>query len=292
MRSTKAEQIRAEQVSAAVDKLLKDPETEPGQLHVGAEDRGLLVTAQRLARLPGLLGPMDPALEERVLSRARAGGQAPRRVARLRAGWAVASVAAVLLAVMLLTPMGQTAVASFMAVFNLGRTEVRITPVYTPSALQATAVAQSTAVQQTLSLEEAEEQVSFAIPRPAYVPHGYHLQGAVSNTYPDLPAWVPQPFFVDLVYEDGQGHTLSLRVYPIILGDKASISGMNLQAAPIQEVQDVDVGGQPGVLLRLGADRGERAWQEVVWEHGDLILALSASDLTESELLRMARSVR
>jgi hypothetical protein len=187
--------------------------------------------------------------------------------------------------------MGQTAVASFMAVFNLGRTEVHITPVDAPATLQATAVAQSTAVEQELTLEEAQALVAFAIPQANYLPADHNLRRAISHTYPDLPAWVPQPFFVELIYGDPQGHELSLRVYPIMLGDEASIAGMNLQAAPIQDVQDVDVDGQPGVLLRLGSDRSKITWQEVVWEHGDLILALSAGHLTEDELLRTARSV-
>jgi hypothetical protein len=51
-------------------------------------------------------------------------------------------------------------------------------------------------------------------------------------------------------------------------------------------VQDLEINGQPGVLLRVGD-----AWQEIVWEQGDLILALSAPDLPEEELLAVARSV-
>jgi hypothetical protein len=66
---------------------------------------------------------------------------------------------------------------------------------------------------------------------------------------------------------------------------------MDLEAAPIQDVRNVDVNGQPGVLLRLGSGRTEAGWQEVVWEQDDLILALSALRLSEAELLRMARSV-
>lgn len=291
LKTTNSERTRAEQVSASIDLLIRDPDTDPAQLPLEPEDVDLLSTARELARLPSLLGPVDPFLEQQVIRRVRASEHASRRVPRFRLGWAVAGLVVVLVVAMLLTPMGQTAVASFMAVFTLGRTEVRITPVDTPATLQATAVAQSPAVQQALSLEEAQAQVSFAIPRPAYLPTGYRLQRAISHTYPDLPAWVPQPFFVELIYEDGLAHELSLRVYPIVLGDQATISGMNLQAAPIQDVQDVDVDGQPGVLMRLGTDRSKTTWQEVVWEHGDLILALSASHLTEDDLLRIARSV-
>jgi hypothetical protein len=103
---------------------------------------------------------------------------------------------------------------------------------------------------------------------------------------------VPQPFSVALVYEDGKGHQLSLSLYLIMLSDRASISRMNLEATPIKDVQDVDVNGQPGVLLQLGAAKGVAVWQEIVWEQDDLILALSATELSEAELLRIARSVR
>ncbi len=285
----KAERARAGQVSAAVDQLVYDPDA---RLEAGPGDEGVLSTARRLARLPSLLGPVDPSLERRVMRRVRAGSGQPRRRLRVRPGWAVAGVVAVLLAVMLLSPPGQTAVASFLAVFHLGRTEVRITPAGSPAAAVATRAAQDTAIRQSLTLEQAQAQVPFEIPQPAYLPPGYHLRGVTSYSYPDLPPWVPQPFFLDLVYTDDAGRECTLRLYPIALGDGASIAGMNLEAAPIQQVQDVDVNGQPGVLLRLGSGGDGPGWQELVWEQGDLILALSAPDLSEAELLRMARSVR
>jgi hypothetical protein len=252
----------------------------------------VLDTARQLARLPSLLGPVDPLLEKRLMRRVRMGASQPRGLPWLRPGWAIAGLATVLLAVMLLTPAGQTAMASFMAVFSLGRTEVRITPVDTPAALSAAAAAETPAVQERLTLDQAQTRVPFSIPQPAYLPAGYGLRGVDSYSYPHLPAWMPQPFFVELVYKDGRGEQIKLRIYPIMLGDEASISGLNLQAAPIHGVQDVDVSGQPGVLLQLGGDQSEAAWQEVVWEQDDLILALSAADLAESELLRIAQSVQ
>lgn len=290
MRATKIERTRAEQVAAAIDQFLRDPGAKPEQLDQA--DVELLDTARQLARLPLLLGPVDPTLEQRVVGRVRARTGRARQVHHVRPGWVVAGIMAVLLVVTLLSPLGQTAVASFMAVFSLGRTEVRITPVDTPAQALATAAAQSTAVQQRLTLDEAQAQVKFAIPQPAHLLPGYQLRGVNSYTYPDLPAWVPQPLFLELVYGEESGREFLLRLYPIILGDDASIAGLNLQAAPIHDVQDVDVNGQPGVLLRLGTDRTGAAWQEVVWEHGDLILALSAVHLSEVDLLDIARSVR
>ncbi|MBN1138209.1 MAG: hypothetical protein JXM73_16590 [Anaerolineae bacterium] len=285
----KTEREQAEKVSAAIDLLLAGLEVQPDQVEPG--DAGLLDTARYLTGLVQRLGPVGPALERRQ-GAFRPSGR-PLRGAwlpRLRPAWVMAALAALLLAVALLTPLGHTALAGFMAVFNLGRTEVRITPAHLTST--ATAVAGSTAIVGDLTLEQAQAQVCFAIPQPANLPPGYRLFRVQSYTYPDLPAWIPQPFCIELVYDDDQGHQAALRLYPIALGDRASISRLNLEATPIQDVRDVDVSGKPGVLLRLGAQGAEAIWQELVWEQGDLILALSSATLTEDELMRMARSVR
>jgi hypothetical protein len=290
MRASKTERVRAERVSAAVDQFLREPGAAPEGLD--PDEAGVLATAQQLLRLPALLGPVPPVLEQQVMRQVRATGRPARGVPRLGLGWAVAGLVTVLLLVVLFTPLGQTAVAGFMAAFNLGRTEVTIQPVHTPSTLPATAMAGATAVRESLELEEAQGQVSYAIPQPAYLPSGYRLAGVNGYTYPDLPAWVPQPFFLELVYKDSAGDELLLRVYSITLGDEGSISELNLQATSIQDARNVDVSGQAGVLLQLGSDRTGAVWQEVVWEQGDLIVALSSGHLAEDELLRVARSVQ
>lgn len=294
MRLTKTERFRAKIASDLVDRLTCDPGAQVG--HLDAGDDVLLSTARQLARLPALLGPVDPALEQRVvrLSQSHASSQRAKSLRYLRPGLVMAGVAAVLMLVALLTPLGQTAVASFMAVFNLGSTQVRITPVDVPSALQTTDEIRAAVVRQSLTLDEAAEQASFPILQPAYLPPGYRLLEAVGHTYPDLPAWVPRPFSIELFYEDDRGGWFSLHMYPITLGTdtQARVSGMNLEAAPIQDVRDVDVNGQPGLLLRLGSGEDEVGLQELVWEQDQVVLALSAVDLTEAELLRIARSVR
>ena len=284
------EQGRAERVSAAIDRVLGGLDAQPGQ--VEADDTGLLVTARYLTELVQGLGPVDPVMEQRIArARQRQGEIRPTRLLPpLRPVWVMGALAVLVLAIALLTPLGHTALASFMAVFSLGRTEVHITPADLTST--AMAVAGSTAVVGDLTLEQAQAQVSFAIPQPADLPPGYRLIAVHSYTYPDLPAWIPQPFCIELVYDDDEGHQAALRLYPIALGDRASISRLNLEATPIQDVRDVDVNGKPGVLLRLGDQGAETIWQELVWEQGDLILALSAASLTEEELMGMAQSVR
>lgn len=283
MKTNELERMRAEQVSAAVDQLIRDPEAKPGA--VDSEDVGLVHTARRLAQLPSLLGPVDPALERKVMHQVQ-GARTRRKRPGFRLVWAAAGVVAALLLVLLVTPAGQTAVASFLGVFHLGRTEVQVTQVGTP-----TATAQAVVHREILTLEDAQARLPFSIPQPAYLPEGYGLQEVSGYTYPDLPAWLPQPFFVELVYGGESGAVCSLRVYPITVGEEASVSALNLEASSFEVVKDVEVQGQPAVLLRLGDGSGRKAWQEIVWEHGDLILALSASDLTEAQLLQVAASV-
>jgi hypothetical protein len=106
-------------------------------------------------------------------------------------------------------------------------------------------------VRQRLSLTEARALVSFTIPEPGYLPAGYRLQDVTSYSYPGLPAWVPQPLFVELVYSAGAQKELTLRVYPIMLGNQATIARLDLQATPIRDVQDVDVTASQ--VLQLGA---------------------------------------
>lgn len=289
IKTARAEQARAQQVSAIVDRWNRDPDAELERLD--PQDTGLLEMARQLARLPDLLGPVEPQLEERVLRTIRRERRARAR-RPFQLAWAAAGLAAILLVVVALTPLGQTAVASFLAVFNLGTTEVRIESVSTPSLLPATAVTAETAIRQSLSLEQAQAQVAFPLPQPAYLPAAYQLRGVHSYTYPDLPAWVPQPFFLEFVYAEPGGDQLILRVYPIVLGEQASISGLDLQATSIQAAEDVQINGQPAVLFQLGSERAASAWREVVWEHDDLILALSSVHLSEADLLQVAGSVR
>ncbi len=290
MKTTKDERTRAKEVSAAVDQLLRDPDAAP-ELRDPASAEAL-AAARKVARLPALLGPPDAALTDRIMQSAKRPRRSLRPVPMLRLAWAAAGLVAVLLVVMLLTPFGQTAVAGLRAVFDLGQTDVRVGPGYTPPATSATTVEGGTAVQQDLTLEEAQSLVSFFIPQPAYLPPGFRLERVSTYTYPNLSAWVPQPFFVELIYRNGQGEELLLRVYSITLGDAASISSLNMRAPPIAEVEDIEINGQPGALLRQEPDRSGALGRELVWEQDDKILTLFSADLDEEDLLRIARSIR
>ncbi|NIV30098.1 MAG: hypothetical protein GWN58_11540, partial [Anaerolineae bacterium] len=109
MRASKDERVQAEQVTAAVDQLVRDPDAVLELPDSGAAEA--LAAARQMARLPALLGPADPAFEQRVMGSLRRAERSPRRAPWLRVGWAVAALVVVLLVVMLLTPAGQSAVA-------------------------------------------------------------------------------------------------------------------------------------------------------------------------------------
>ena len=70
MRTTRSERVRAARISAVVDELISDPKAQLAEY--SEADTGVLETARQLARLPSLLGPVNPALEQRVLRAARA----------------------------------------------------------------------------------------------------------------------------------------------------------------------------------------------------------------------------
>ena len=147
MKITRAERARAEQLSAILDR--SNHGAGVSREGLDAQEAGLLDTARQLARWPELLGPIDPQLEERVLDSVRARRRRSRAPRPLKWAWAGAGLAILLLVAVALTPLGQTAVAGFLAVFNLGATEVRIESASTPSPLPATAATGNTCLSST-----------------------------------------------------------------------------------------------------------------------------------------------
>jgi len=259
---------------------------------VEPDDAGLVDTARYLAELVQGLGAVEPALEQRAAcawQRQRA-AERSTRLPRLRPGWAMAAAAAIVLAVGLFTPLGHTALASFLAVFNLGRTEVHVTPADLTST--TTAVAESTAVVADLTLEQAQAQVSFSIPQPADLPPGYGLSGVHSYSL-SRPAGVDTAAFLHRAGLRRRTGTPG-RAAPV--PDRARRQGqhsrLNLEAAPIQDVRDVDVNGK----ARRAAAPGRSGRRDGVAGGG---VGAGRPDPgpvggepDEDELMGMARSVR
>ncbi|MBC7249386.1 MAG: hypothetical protein H5T62_03810 [Anaerolineae bacterium] len=286
-----AERLAAERLSTEIDRLLQ------GEEAVGIEEE-LRATVERLAGLHRLLEPPDAALRRRVwarVQRAQSIGRGWRRRPMTRA-WAAVALALVLLAVVIgVSPPGRQAIAEVMGVFQLGRIEVRVTPRAT---VQPGVEHQVTREEVLPDLAAAEELVGYELLTPASLPEGYDLYAVRAVYYDDLPAWVPQPFYIDLDYRppggDAHPYYLRLREYRLSFGGPGDgISALRFAAGEVSLADDVDLDGRRGVLLHLpgAAFPPEEVLLEVVWEQDGVVLELMSQELSAEELVAVARSV-
>jgi hypothetical protein len=140
------------------------------------------------------------------------------------------------------------------------------------------------------SLEDVQAEVLFTIPRPAWLPENFSLDGAMQIAGPagDHPALTQ----VNLRYAGpSTGGVLMLDVFSTL-----SMQGGVVVAAAA--VRDVTVGGRPAVYVR-GTWNNDR-WvdsasdQMLSWSDAEYTYVLSASgaDITQADMLRIAGSVR
>jgi len=165
-------------------------------------DGALLDTALWLAKLGQALPAVPEDLRRRVraIVRLPAEQQPGQTVAtprwaggrhwRLRtAVWAVAGLVVMLLVASVFVPGGQRAWAS-MARSLLGQTRVELTP---------KVGSETRSVREPLrDLVAAELLIGRALSVPKSLPQGYVLQEITAVSFPDLPAWISQPLFVEL----------------------------------------------------------------------------------------------
>jgi len=125
---------------------------------------------------------------------------------------------------------------------------------------------------------------------PRTLPEGYVLREMAAVSYPDLPEWISQPFYVELVYGPEAGaHGLWLREYRLLFREYGGIKGIAAASESVSSMAEVDVSGVPGAILTFSH---EEEMHTVVWERDGLLLELKTDCLSEEELLRVARSVR
>jgi hypothetical protein len=261
----------------------------------GQETGDLLDTARQLARLGDWFGPPDPAFERRLTARieARLAERPPRRTAwRLRPVWGLVA-GLVLVVVGLFTSPGQAVVAELMAVFRLGRTQVRVEP-ETTRPVKASATAEITLP----GLPEAQAAVE---PRtlqvPAYLPQGYRLHRLSTRHFDELPAWV-QPLFIEVIYRQETAEViweLAYRQYFVASGGEGTIQALTYPTKEFESVQKVTVGGRPAVLLTRPPASPVQPGEQVlhlVWEGENAVFTLlTSSTLLPDELVRIAESV-
>jgi hypothetical protein len=288
----RAERVAAEKLSAEIDRLLRGGGT------TGSEGE-LWPIIERLAAINRLFEPPDAALRQRVWARVQ-------RVQSTKRGWrgrpmprawaAVVLTLVLTIAVIGASPRGQQAIAEVMGVFRLGRVEVRVTPRAT---VQPGVEHQVTREESLPDLAAAEELVGYELLTPTVLPEGYALREIKAVYYDDLPAWIPQPFYIDLDYGppagDAHPYYLRLREYRVSFGEPGEgISALRFDTGEVSLAEDVDLDGRRAVLLHLpgAAFPPAEVLLEVVWEQGGVVVELMSQELSAEELIAVAKSVR
>lgn len=288
---SRSERIAAETLSAEIDCLLR------GEEAVALEGE-LQAVVERLAALNCLFEPPDVALRQRVWTRMQRaqstrGGWRRRPVAR---AWAAIVLALVLVIALLgVSPVGRLVIAEVMGVFRLEQIEVRVTPRATA---QPGVEHQVTRQEDLPDLTAAEKLVGYELLTPASLPEGYELHAVKAVYYDDLPAWVPQPFYIDLDYRppggDAHPYYLRLREYRVSFGGPGEgISALRFATGEVSLAEDVDLDGRRGVLLHLpgAAFPPAEMLLEVVWEQDGVVVELMSQELSVEELVAVARLV-
>ena len=120
------------------------------------------------------------------------------------------------------------------------------------------------------------------------------LQEVAAVSYPDLPSWVSQPFYVELCYgTEGTLSDLRLRQYRLLFKEFGGLGNVQVASSAVVDLEQVDVGGTPGMLLTLDPDReATGTMYTLLWERDGLLHELESDSLSRQELLAIARSVR
>ena len=284
------ERRAARELSVEIGRVLEGPDREP------IADP-LVATAQRLADLSGRLPPVPAQLERRVDDAVRAAidpeqHRTPRasrsgwRRGRLRSAVLGALAATLVLATLWsVAPQGREVWAGMMSSL-LGQTRVELTPAIGSEA---------PSVREPLrDLVAAELTMGRAPALPKTLPEGYALQEIAAVSYPELPAWISQPLFVELGYGvPGDAPGILLREYRLQLKHGGQLSGVQIAGDAVAQFEQVEVSGVNGTLLTFWEEPeapGER--YTVIWERDGMLLELESDCLDKQVLLGVARSVR
>jgi hypothetical protein len=279
------ERRAAEEVSREIDRLYDAPLPERGEISQAVMPE--LEVARRLRRWGQGLPPVPELLQERVRRLVKAkveqvpSGPEPYWARWRSVAWGALAATVVLLGVFLSLPTGQHVLAQAMRIL-LGQTEVALTPTLSPP---------TRALREPLdSLLAVELAMGRAPSLPRTLPEGYVLREMAAISYPELPEWISQPFYVELAYGLEEGPLgLWLREYRLLFREYGGIKSIAATSESVSHMQEVDVSGVPGAMMTF-SDAG--SWHTVVWERDGLLLELKTDCLSEEELLRVARSVR
>lgn len=239
--------------------------------------------ARRLAQINRLMSPVPDALRRRVDTLVLAHPTTrPAGLTRLRpALWGALVTALILILLWTITPAGQSAWGQVLVSLKLRQTTVEITP---------TADAEPTrAVREPLrDLLAVELAMGRAPSLPKSLPEGYDLREMTAVSFPDLPAWISQPLYVELCYgTDETPKAICLREYRLLFREEGGI----LSYKPLGDstIEPVDVAGVEGTLV---TNYGDTPSYSIVWERDGLLLELHSEILDKEMLLEIVQTVR
>lgn len=266
-------------------------------------DPGLLPVAARLAALPGLLPPPEPAFEQRVWAQVRT---AERPVGGPAWGWAerlwgrrplgglrlLAPLAALLLLVVLVLPGPRQALSSWVARFRVGDLQVAVVSDATP--LPSLAAQR----ERYATLAAAARASGMDLREPGYLPAGYTLAGVEAVSYQGLPVWM-QPLYVEATYRPADARAdlttyAVLRQFNSTRGRDIRVGQIEFASESVRMAEDVTLAnGHQAVLVAFEADEGsdDVRMRQLIWSQEDLTLELWSATLPVEEMLRVAASL-
>lgn len=285
--------MRERRAARAFSEML-DTDLAGEQVSMTVGDAALLGVAQRLARLPDLLPPVDPAFQRLVLARAPQADWRPRRAwPQWRAIAPVLAALLLLLGLGLFTPRGLAVLAELAARFHLGGFAVQVTP-------QPTSGGESFVVashQRLASVEDAQSLVDYDVLTPQVLPSGYELQDVIAVSYEDMPVWIPQPFYLELEYRaegDPELHHLTLREFGLTVREGEyirRIRQVDFASRDVSQAEDLFVGEMPGVLLAMTTEPGVPPVRHLIWQQGEVVLEMLSQTLSGEEMLVIAETI-
>jgi hypothetical protein len=263
-------------------------ESSDGDDDVSAAVAEELQVARRLNEIVAQFPPVPVDLDQRVRDIVHS------RPVYVNRSWRPAVLSAlatalIFLVVWFVVPNGVVPQRSWAQVMDvlLGQTRVELTPT-----LEA---GQAHAVREPLrDLVAAEMLMGRAPSVPKTLPDDYELQEVAAVSYPDLPSWVSQPFYIELCYgTEGTPSDLHLRQYRLLFKELGGLGNIQVASGAVVDLEQIDVGGATGMLLTLepGVETS-RPTYTLLWERDGLLHELESDSLSRQELLETARSVR
>jgi hypothetical protein len=146
-----------------------------------------------------------------------------------------------------------------------------------------------------MSFEEAQRLAPFSIRLPQWLPGKLALDGI--GTFPNQPDALgnpPQPYQVIAHYQE-PGSAQSPSPWVILDMRPASVSGGYMIDA--SKVRSIEVNGQ-SALYAKGSWDGNGKWQDdadeayLTWEMGGVKYSMSASGISEQDMIQIAESIR